>query len=105
LVKQGGKIFNKGAIHKLRNNILITKGELETLDRMLFEQGTIGTKAEFIKSLRRTTFVEIYQKYCWPRCLGSKTDLWRDIKLPNLKRTTNMFYGCDYQFPECKRNN
>jgi type I restriction enzyme, R subunit len=48
-VKHGGKIFNKGAIHKLRNNIPITKGELETLDRMLFEQGTIGTKAEFTK--------------------------------------------------------
>lgn len=37
-------------IHKLRNNIPITKGELDTLDRMLFEQGTIGTKAEFIKA-------------------------------------------------------
>jgi len=36
-------------IHKLRNNVPITKGELESLDRMLFEQGTIGTKAEFTK--------------------------------------------------------
>ena len=40
---------NNITIHKLRNNIPITKGELETLDRMLFEQGTIGTKAEFTK--------------------------------------------------------
>lgn len=28
----------------------ITKGELETLDKMLFEQGSIGTKAEFTKA-------------------------------------------------------
>lgn len=37
-------------IHKLRNNVSITKAELEALDRMLFEQGTLGTKAEFIKA-------------------------------------------------------
>jgi type I restriction enzyme R subunit len=37
-------------IHKLRNNVPITKGELETLDKMLFEQGSIGTKAEFTKA-------------------------------------------------------
>lgn len=28
----------------------ITKGELETLDKMLSEQGSIGTKAEFTKA-------------------------------------------------------
>jgi type I restriction enzyme R subunit len=38
---------NNLTIHKLRNNIPITRGELEALDRMLFEQGTLGTKAEF----------------------------------------------------------
>jgi len=37
-------------IHKLRNNVPVTKAELETLDKMLFEQGTIGTKAEFTKA-------------------------------------------------------
>lgn len=36
-------------IHKLRNNVPITKGELVVLEDMLFEQGSIGTKAEFIK--------------------------------------------------------
>lgn len=40
---------NNITIYKLRNNIPVTKGELETLDHMLFEQGTIGTKAEFTK--------------------------------------------------------
>ena len=35
-------------IHKLRTNISITQGELEQLERMLFEQGSIGTKEEFI---------------------------------------------------------
>ena len=37
-------------IHKLRNNLPVTKAELETLDAMLFEQGTIGTRAEFTKA-------------------------------------------------------
>ena len=37
-------------ISKLRNNIPITKGELEELEKMLFEQGTIGTKEEFIRA-------------------------------------------------------
>ncbi|MBP6610561.1 MAG: DEAD/DEAH box helicase family protein [Paludibacter sp.] len=41
---------NNITIHKLRNNVPITKGELETLDRMLFEQGSLGTKAEFTKA-------------------------------------------------------
>lgn len=41
---------NNITIYKLRNNVPITKGELETLDRMLFEQGSLGTKAEFTKA-------------------------------------------------------
>ncbi len=41
---------NNITINKLRNNIPITKDELDSLDRMLFEQGTIGTKAEFTKA-------------------------------------------------------
>jgi type I restriction enzyme R subunit len=41
---------NNITIYKLRNNVPITKGELETLDKMLFEQGSIGTKAEFTKA-------------------------------------------------------
>jgi type I restriction enzyme R subunit len=41
---------NNITIHKLRNNIPITKAELESLDKMLFEQGTMGTKAEFTKA-------------------------------------------------------
>lgn len=41
---------NNITIHKLRNNIPITKGDLRELERMLFEQGTIGTKDEFIKA-------------------------------------------------------
>jgi type I restriction enzyme R subunit len=36
-------------IHKLRNNVQITKAELEALEEMLFEQGEIGTKEEFKK--------------------------------------------------------
>lgn len=43
-------------IHKLRNNAPITKGELETLERMLFEQGTIGTKTEFKKAYGEQPF-------------------------------------------------
>ncbi|MFM9950428.1 MAG: DEAD/DEAH box helicase family protein [Saprospiraceae bacterium] len=41
---------NNVVILKLRNNIPITKGELAHLDNMLFEQGSIGTKAEFTKA-------------------------------------------------------
>ena len=41
---------NNITIHKLRNNLPITKAELESLDKMLFEQGTMGTKAEFTKA-------------------------------------------------------
>lgn len=37
-------------IHKLRNNVQITKDELDSLENMLFEQGEIGTKEEFIKA-------------------------------------------------------
>jgi type I restriction enzyme R subunit len=37
-------------IHKLRNNVQITKSELDALDRMLFEQGVLGTKEEFQKA-------------------------------------------------------
>ena len=37
-------------IYKLRNNIPITKAELDSLDKMLFEQGTIGTKEEITKA-------------------------------------------------------
>lgn len=37
-------------ISKLRNNIPITKQELAELERMLFEQGTIGTKQELEKA-------------------------------------------------------
>jgi type I restriction enzyme R subunit len=40
---------NHITIYKLRNNLPITKPELDELERMLFEQGTIGTKDEFIK--------------------------------------------------------
>lgn len=37
-------------IHKLRNNVQITVNELNELERLLFEQGTLGTKTEFIKA-------------------------------------------------------
>jgi type I restriction enzyme R subunit len=37
-------------IHKLRNNVQITNKELEELEKMLFEQGGIGTKEEFVKT-------------------------------------------------------
>ncbi|MBK7809769.1 MAG: DEAD/DEAH box helicase family protein [Saprospiraceae bacterium] len=40
---------NNIIIQKLRNNEPITKSELESLDKMLFDQGTIGTKLEFTK--------------------------------------------------------
>jgi type I restriction enzyme R subunit len=35
---------------KLRNNVYVTKGELETFDTMLFEQVSIATKAELTKA-------------------------------------------------------
>ena len=37
-------------IHKIRNNIQITKGELGELEIMLFNQGELGTKEEFVKA-------------------------------------------------------
>jgi type I restriction enzyme R subunit len=37
-------------IHKIRNNIQITKGELRELELMLFNQGELGTKEEFVKA-------------------------------------------------------
>jgi len=37
-------------IHKLRNNIQITSQEFQELENMLFEQGALGTKEEFIKA-------------------------------------------------------
>ena len=37
-------------IHKLRMNIPVTKTELQELERMLFEQGELGTKENFIKA-------------------------------------------------------
>lgn len=41
---------NHFTIHKIRNNIQITEGELGELERMLFEQGELGTKDEFVKA-------------------------------------------------------
>jgi type I restriction enzyme R subunit len=41
---------NHITIHKIRNNIQITKVELGELERMLFEQGELGTKDEFVKA-------------------------------------------------------
>ncbi len=40
---------NHITIYKLRNNVPITKPELDELERMLFRQGSIGTKEEFVK--------------------------------------------------------
>lgn len=37
-------------IHKLRTNIPITNSELEALEKMLFDQGEMGTKEEFTKA-------------------------------------------------------
>lgn len=37
-------------IYKLRNNLQISHSELEELEKMLFEQGNMGTKAEFVKA-------------------------------------------------------
>lgn len=41
---------NHITIHKIRNNIQITKGELGELEFMLFNQGELGTKEEFVKA-------------------------------------------------------
>lgn len=41
---------NNITIYKLRNNVPITKSELDELERMLFEQGSLGTKEEFVKA-------------------------------------------------------
>ena len=41
---------NHITIHKLKMNIPVTPGELQELERMLFEQGEIGTKETFIKA-------------------------------------------------------
>ncbi len=40
---------NNITIYKLRNNVPITKDELNELEKMLFEQGSLGTKEEFKK--------------------------------------------------------
>ena len=40
---------NHLTIHKLANNIAITKQELEILEKILFTEGVAGTKEEFIK--------------------------------------------------------
>ena len=37
-------------IHKIRNNIQITKVELGELEQMLFNQGELGSKEEFVKA-------------------------------------------------------
>lgn len=37
-------------IHKIRYNIQITQSELDELERMLFEQGELGTREEFVKA-------------------------------------------------------
>ncbi len=36
-------------IHKIRNNLPITMGEINALEQILFEQGSLGSKEEFIK--------------------------------------------------------
>lgn len=41
---------NHLTIHKLKNNIQITREELVALENMLFEQGELGTKDEFNKA-------------------------------------------------------
>lgn len=37
-------------IHKIRNNVQITEAELKQLEEMLFSQGDLGTKDEFVKA-------------------------------------------------------
>jgi len=41
---------NHMTIYKLRNNVPITRPELDELERMLFDQGTIGTREDFIQA-------------------------------------------------------
>jgi type I restriction enzyme R subunit len=41
---------NHLTIHNLRNNIQITASQLDALEQMLFDQGELGTKEEFIKA-------------------------------------------------------
>lgn len=41
---------NHITIYKLKMNIPVTKAELQELERMLFEQGDIGTKETFVKA-------------------------------------------------------
>lgn len=41
---------NHLTIHKIRNNIQITKSELGDLEHMLFDQGEMGTREEFVKA-------------------------------------------------------
>lgn len=41
---------NHLTIYKLRNNVPITQAELDELERMLFQQGSLGSKEEFIKA-------------------------------------------------------
>lgn len=41
---------NHIVIYKIRNNQQITTAELNELERMLFEQGTVGSKEEFIQA-------------------------------------------------------
>jgi len=40
---------NNLTIHKLRNNVPITQSELNALEHLLFEQGNLGTREEFIR--------------------------------------------------------
>jgi type I restriction enzyme R subunit len=47
---------NNITIHKIRNNQPITKAELQALENMLFEQGNLGTKEEFIKAYGEQPF-------------------------------------------------
>lgn len=37
-------------INKLRNNVPITKSELEELEKMFYDQGEVGSKEEFVKA-------------------------------------------------------
>ena len=39
---------NNLVIHKIRNNIQITHDEISDLEKLLFDQGTLGTKADFM---------------------------------------------------------
>jgi len=41
---------NHLVIHKLKTNVPVTKAELTELERMLFEQGALGTKAQFVEA-------------------------------------------------------